>query len=251
MELIVDYRERKLIQRLKEETDLTFEIRKLDLGDILFFNQGELILLIERKTVNDLCSSIVDGRNREQKIRLLNCGIDRSKIMYLVEGNIETLKTMYSKNVMTPRKIYGSIVNTIIRDNLKVFRTVNLKETIHLMKRIYEKLQTNPEKLLPEKTEICYASTIKRKKKENMTTDVCSLVQLSQIPSVSISIAKVVLKEYGSIYHLCQEYSKLMDDFQKCRDLLRELTIKTTHGKRRKIGSKASENIFQYLCNIT
>jgi hypothetical protein len=40
--------------------------------------------IVERKTVNDLASSIVDGRYEEQKGRLKGCGI--FNCVYLVEG---------------------------------------------------------------------------------------------------------------------------------------------------------------------
>jgi crossover junction endonuclease MUS81 len=44
-----------------------------------------LDFIVERKTADDLASSIVDGRYNEQKARLKNCGI--SNVIYLVEGN--------------------------------------------------------------------------------------------------------------------------------------------------------------------
>jgi ERCC4-type nuclease len=40
--------------------------------------------VVERKTVNDLASSIVDGRYEEQKCRLQDCGV--ANCVYLVEG---------------------------------------------------------------------------------------------------------------------------------------------------------------------
>jgi len=47
------------------------EVKNLDIGDIIIYN-GSYKLIIERKTINDLVSSIKDGRYREQKMRLLS-----------------------------------------------------------------------------------------------------------------------------------------------------------------------------------
>lgn len=49
--------------------------------------QSSILVLdcvVERKTVNDLASSIVDGRYEEQKCRLQDCGV--ANCVYLVEG---------------------------------------------------------------------------------------------------------------------------------------------------------------------
>lgn len=42
-------------------------------------------VIIERKTVDDLASSILDQRYKDQKNRLAKCGL--KNIYYLIEGN--------------------------------------------------------------------------------------------------------------------------------------------------------------------
>ena len=75
----VDYREKKLISSLgslvnanEEYTGkITIESVNLLLGDICICDDdGREILIIERKTLADLESSIKDTRYREQSIRL-------------------------------------------------------------------------------------------------------------------------------------------------------------------------------------
>jgi len=271
MNLIIDYRERKLVSHFKDKPNV--EIKNLDIGDIIFNYNGDLVLLIERKTVADLGASILDGRNREQKVRLMNCGIDTSKILYLIEGN---LSKIYSKR-MNSKTLLGSIVNTLIRDNLKVYKTANLVETILFIERIYDKLLKTPKKLLkqhskpstsgeinkneqndqadqttqndPEPLQVCYADSIKKKKKANMTPITCSIIQLSQIPSVSTAMAKVILDKYSSVINLCLEYSKHIDDITYCDTLVKELTFPIANSKTRRVGPKASHNLFCYLFN--
>ena len=52
IELVIDNREHDLIQTL--QTSNTILIEQLDVGDVLFRENGNTILVIERKTVNDL-----------------------------------------------------------------------------------------------------------------------------------------------------------------------------------------------------
>ncbi|XP_064432235.1 crossover junction endonuclease MUS81 isoform X4 [Mirounga angustirostris] len=74
---------------------VTHTVRKLHVGDFVWVAQEtrprdparpkELVLdhIVERKRLDDLCSSIIDGRFREQKFRLKRCGLGHR--VYLVE----------------------------------------------------------------------------------------------------------------------------------------------------------------------
>ena len=126
MELIIDNRERDLITWLEDYNDkinegkIQFSKENLDLGDIIFKKNGEIIILIERKTLGDLSSSIKDGRYKEQKIRILNSISPSVRKIYLIEG-----KDM--KCFKLPHNTFNSIIiHTIIRDNIHVKRTDNL-----------------------------------------------------------------------------------------------------------------------------
>ena len=74
IELIIDSRERKIKSYFLNHSKSNFKkcvsSQNLDIGDIIFKYQGETLLLIERKTVEDLGSSILDGRHKEQNIEL-------------------------------------------------------------------------------------------------------------------------------------------------------------------------------------
>ena len=126
--LEIDSREIKLLLHFEK---FSFVSNKtLDLGDLIFFKDDEPVLIIERKTINDFSSSIIDGRYREQKARLLksNCNI-----AYLVEGNVS-----YHKMKNT---IYGAISNLIFRDNIKLIKTASLKETIDYVEKLLVKFE--------------------------------------------------------------------------------------------------------------
>ena len=68
---------------------IQYETRKLSIGDFVWIAKGEnnievvLPYIVERKRMDDLRSSIMDGRYKEQKQRIQQCGL-KNKI-YLVE----------------------------------------------------------------------------------------------------------------------------------------------------------------------
>ena len=77
LEIIIDNRETSLYNNMIErdldkfEKKITITKKQLEIGDIhLVFNDN--IYVYERKTMNDLMSSIKDGRYKEQKLRLLS-----------------------------------------------------------------------------------------------------------------------------------------------------------------------------------
>jgi len=84
LELVCDSRENKIKQLYDNNftpiKDISISFKNLDLGDFVFYKDGEIILVVERKTTCDLYSSIRDGRYKEQKIRLLN-NYNKSKLL--------------------------------------------------------------------------------------------------------------------------------------------------------------------------
>lgn len=244
MEFIIDNRETKAKQYFEDKSNVSFQ--NLDLGDFIFKYNDDIVCLIERKTISDMIASIKDGRYKEQKIRLKNCGISDHKIIYLVEGPKLSLWDLTDKIVI------GSIIGTLIRDNIKVFRTVSLQETMHFLERIYSRLLENPKKILPDNNtndkviHVNYANTLKVRKKENLTPQVCNILQLSQIPSMSQNMASAVLDKYGSIFKLCIAYTKIDDEKEK-EKMVANIKYDIANGKQRKIGVVASSRLYQYL----
>ncbi|XP_027264401.1 crossover junction endonuclease MUS81 isoform X6 [Cricetulus griseus] len=109
-------------------------VRKLHVGDFVWVVQetrprdpatpGELVLdhIVERKRLDDLCSSIIDGRFREQKFRLKRCGLGHR--IYLVEehGSVHHLSLPEST-------LLQAITNTQVIDGFFVKRTMDIKES--------------------------------------------------------------------------------------------------------------------------
>tara|TARA_B110001452_G_C15203073_1_gene417430 strand:- start:318 stop:1001 length:684 start_codon:yes stop_codon:yes gene_type:complete len=226
MEIIIDNRENSLI-KLLEENEIVFIKKNLEIGDIQFIENDEIIYIIERKTINDLGASIKDGRYKEQKMRLLSNHSDN--IYYIIEGNIDDCTTLNRKALL------GSIINMSFRDNIKVINSNNINDTYDIILQIQKKYNDGKFKKI-ETTKENYISAIKTNKKENMSKELCNIIQLATIPGVSQNISKIIMEKYGSLNNLIEEYKKT--------DNL--LLVNISLGKR-KIGKVLSMKICDYL----
>ena len=226
MEIIIDNRENSLI-KLLEDNDEVFIKKNLEIGDIQFIENDKLIYIVERKTINDLGASIKDGRYKEQKMRLLSN--HSNNIYYIIEGNIDDCNTLNRKALL------GSIINMSFRDNIKVISSNNIKDTYDIILQIRRKYDEGKFKEIESSTDN-YVSSIKMNKKENMSKEICNIVQLATIPGVSQKISKIILEKYGSMSNLIEEYKKT-DNL-----LLADISL----GKR-KIGKVLSIKIYDYL----
>ena len=226
MEIIIDNRENSLI-KLLEENKIVFIKKNLEIGDIQFIENDKLIYIVERKTINDLGASIKDGRYKEQKMRLLSN--HSNNIYYIIEGNIDDCNTLNRKALL------GSIINMSFRDNIKVISSNNIKDTYDIILQIRRKYDEGKFKEIESSTDN-YVSSIKMNKKENMSKELCNIVQLATIPGVSQKISKIILEKYGSMSNLIEEYKKT-DNL-----LLADISL----GKR-KIGKVLSIKIYDYL----
>ena len=226
IEIYIDNRERELINLFKEN-NINIILKNLEIGDIIYKENEEIIYIIERKTFNDLGASIKDGRYKEQKIRLLSNS--NENLFYILEGNLESCNTLNNKALL------GSIINMIFRDNIKLIFSSNINETYKILLQIKEKFNSGKfSKIINNNNS--YTSSIKLNKKENMTKLNCNIIQLATIPGVSKNIAIIILDNYNTINNLIEEYKK------KGEYMLEELNI----GKR-KLGKILSKKIYDML----
>ena len=132
--LIIDNRENSLIQ-LFEENNITIKKQNLDIGDIIIEYNDEPIIIIERKTLTDLNTSIIDGRYKEQKVRFINTNQQCKKI-YLLE------KTGFIKE-----NIYDSVkINSIFRDDIYIYETKNVDDTFDFLNKCLKNFEKYKDK---------------------------------------------------------------------------------------------------------
>lgn len=202
LKIIIDSRETNLYNNIIERdldkyTDkITIIKQQLEIGDIHII-MNDLIYVYERKTMNDLLSSVKDSRYKEQKSRLLS---NYKNVNYIIEGtDIIASNNIHNQNLLT--SIY---FNSSYRDNIKVFFTKNINDTITFLLLLSTKIIDKPHNFIknetqksePEYIDIC---KIKSKKSDNIDKETCYLLQLSQIPNISKQIAKNIKDVYPTM----------------------------------------------------
>ena len=251
IELILDNREHHLIQELQKTNSFTFTKEQLDVGDILFRRDDKTIFIIERKTVSDLKASIIDGRHREQKMRLLGSGIPTNRILYIIEGDLD--KSLDGKLSGIPvSTLVGSLINTQLRDDIKVYKTSSLRETGEYIRKLLDKLTREETNYFKEGEQSisssCYAATLQKNKKANLTPEIWFINQLAHIPQVTEKIAAIILQKYSTVSILIQEYQRTPEHLKE--KLLADLTVELTTGKKRRIGDKISARIYKFFYGL-
>jgi len=245
VKLTIDNRENHLI-KLLNTNDVSFDVKQLDLGDIVFQNEkDEIILIIERKTLHDLKASICDGRLREQRTRLLS-NYDTKRIMYIIEGDINNVSK--SLNVDT---LLGSIVNMQLRDSIMVHKTMNITETMKYIVKLKSKLEKDLSEYFKENHEISkteYCSTIKTKKKSNITPSNWFITQLALIPNITEYIAESIMDKYKTLPNLIKEYESIDEDERP--KMLSDIIYTNKNKNTRRIGDKNSQKIYQNIFSL-
>ena len=149
MKLVIDYREKKLIELIKSIKTMnhkfkTIEIvvENLPLSDVIIKDKKDNEkLLIERKTINDLASSIQDGRYNEQSYRLDKCNVHNHNIMYLIEGTISMWNNRFTR--INRDTIYSAIFSIIYYKGFSVFVTSTTVETAEFLLNTALKIEKN------------------------------------------------------------------------------------------------------------
>ena len=207
------------------------------LGDIHITYNNSLTHIFERKTLADLQASILDGRYKEQKARLLS-NISQKYITYIIEGDNILSSNVYAKN---KSMIQGAYLHTMFRDNIRILYTKNIVETTTLILLISTKILDKPDKFIYEEytADKCYTDFVKLKKKkiDNIDQKTCFIMQLSQIPMISNVIAKNIYTKYKSMGNLIQSLLPFESAEQKIKDLC----------KLDGIGKEKAANIVKYL----
>ena len=263
--LKIDVRERDLIQKIKdfpEEGNAKFRvaIESLHVGDILINNEDtqETVLIIERKKVSDLASSIKDGRYKEQSFRLNGHPLHNHNIMYLIEGTMRDAR-------MDRNTLFSSVFSLGYVQGFSTWRTNNLEETAAFLMNTVKYISKGKQPFYTNgslsqnsscegdnKTENQtltqshdYVSVIKMSKKENITPQNISEIMLCQVPGISITTCRAILEKFKCLVNL------IADLQEHGPDCLNDITIEMENGKKRKIGKPAIANLMRFLIDDT
>jgi ERCC4-type nuclease len=266
MRLIIDNREQGLYEKCEailanDPGYATIETQVLPLGDILVkTDEGKDVMIVERKTLTDLLSSIKDGRYEEQSHRLKHAsGFPTHNIVYIIEGMFSTLRTIMEKKL-----IISAIASLNYFKGFSVIRTSGIQETAEVLIYMADKIDRNfmkgvlPSYLVEQQEntfvnersenleqireptqEKSYSGFVKAIKKENITQDNISEIMLCQIPGISSVYANSILKSFGGFSNMIEKVKNGSANFENI--------MYETKGKQRKIPKTCGEQISKYI----
>lgn len=232
VDIVLDARE-VMVKAQLDLLNAQYKTEQLVIGDIIFKKDDNTLLICERKTAEDLYSSIISGRYREQRARLKASGC---KICYIIEN----LRNVNDKHLVL---ITGALENLVIEHNIYILPTLSVAHTAKCIVNIKNKYT----KLQLEKP-ICDVSNaepsivaIFTQKKTKMLEHIHEH-QLILIPGVSTKSAKVIAEIYPTAKSLVDMYNSIKDTKGKM-NLLADLSLGN-----RKLGKVLSERIYSVYC---
>jgi len=285
----IDYREDALIKLIHScvDSNILFKniivtVNNLSIGDIIISSKEKETdlfinnIIIERKTISDLMSSIKDGRYNEQSFRLNNYTHHNHNILYLIEGDINKI-ARFKTDKTNKYVFYSALFSLNYYKGFSTIRTFSIDETCificntanKIRTEYYKKTQfytfsqqplnitkpqienniiatedntnTNTDILNNDNTDKAYISAVKCVKKNNITSNNIGEIMLCQIPGIS-AVSAVAILNYcdGSLFKLL----KMLEHDINCLDTI---TYTTPQGKIRKINKNISTNIYNLL----
>jgi ERCC4-type nuclease len=194
--LLFDNRERGLLALYPPGTPQA----ALPVGDVWIGVSGEALcagaIVAERKTVADLEASILDGRYREQRTRLVATATEAgARPLYILEGQ------WYSgTGRLGPKALKKHVTRLAIRYGIAVIRTDDKVGTKDVIDLLAEQIAAEPTCFVAaDAAAVAYTSTVQTKKRDNREDPaVFASAALQQCPGVSAKIADALVAEFKS-----------------------------------------------------
>jgi ERCC4-type nuclease len=250
----IDQREGKLKGMLAEAIQqdciqgVQVILENLECADFIIEYDKEVVVAFERKTWKDLLASIKDGRYRIQKDKMLEC-IGRDKILYILEGaNDWQGNGTGIYNTIDKKSVISSVINTQIRDGIRVVNTKSLDDTCVFLLHVIQRIAKDPHKYM-KNNDVDNQPTHATKEdyickhKVNSPNDMF-FYQMTQVPGISSKTAMAFVNEFGTMKGMYETMSHLNQE----EKLVRLTSITTDdNGKKRRINSKVGENVLKYM----
>ena len=279
----VDTRETELITTIQKHmsinpsfSNIQLKVETLPIGDVIICNDTEDLLIIERKSLNDLLSSIKDGRYEEQSYRLNGLNHHNHNIIYLIEGDVNKLNPFKTNVQAEKTMLYSSMFSLNYYKGFSVFRSFNMDETAVIIcsmvnKMTKEETKKKPfyrekkelkelkddsnkdnkegveeatDQVLVEAENVCtekdYVNVVKKVKKENITPGNIGEIILSQIPGISSITALAIMEKYPTI-------ATLIKELESNPDCLNGISYANAKGQVRKINKTCIANLIKFL----
>jgi ERCC4-type nuclease len=195
----LDTREAELIKLLTNTDGLS--VKQLQVADIWIgvkedntITEGGLI--IERKSIKDLEASILDGRYREQRGRILSyCQENKTQPLYILEGALSSGTGRLQK-----KAIMKFINRLIFHYQIPVAQTASVQETAELIQALLEQWKDDPNSLKRTTELVKVTDGIHIQKKTNAADfKQFGISCLAQCPGVSVKMAEALIETFGSL----------------------------------------------------
>lgn len=269
----IDTRESALLHQIINQItiipvfkNIQIKSETLPIGDIIINDGTEDKVIIERKSINDLLSSIKDGRYEEQSYRLNGLNHHNHNIVYLIEGDVNKINYFKTVNPAEKLTLYSAMFSLNYYKGFSVFRSFNMEETANIVCNMAYKInkdlskkpyfQNNTQNEMPinepdeatleeettnvKVTDKDYVGVIKKVKKDNITPDNIGEILLCQIPGISSVTALAVMEKYGTIQNLIKE-------LDTNNDSMKDLSYTNSKGQVRRINKTSISNIIKFL----
>ena len=178
IQVIVDHREASsgVVEALNKTPGVTVTLESLSVGDYLIDDR----LIIERKTLHDLVTSICEGRLFRQALRLAG-SVFRPAI--LLEGSGSDL----AGSGMHREAIQGALISVSLLMGVPILRSMNPTESARLMLYAAQQIRGNTSGALPRPG--------KRPKGKRRL----QLYLLQGLPGIGPERARWLLESFGSV----------------------------------------------------
>ena len=186
--ILLDIRERELIRLLPSAPTAQLHVGDVWIGNTDISGMSNAIVA-ERKTVADLEASLLDGRYREQRTRLLAfCAEKGARALYIIEGELDRLDARMTKESL--QKILNRLM---LRYSVPVLQTNNTEETAKALTLLQKQMEEDA-KVFQGET-LSYSDVMTFTKKGNKDDPKqFALAALQQCPGVSVGIARAILE---------------------------------------------------------
>ena len=180
--IYVDTREQQssVLEWLMDRQPL-IKVKQLEVGDYVLSDQ----IVIERKTTKDFLSSMLDGRLFDQCLKMSS---NYEMPLFIIEGNPEDLYT--SRNIHK-NAVIGALTTIALHYRLPVLFTKNAEETANFLY------------VTAKREQLGGGRDIRlRVGRKGLTLPEQQLFIMESLPSVGPSMARALLKKFGSIEKL-------------------------------------------------
>ena len=130
MIVFFDDREPEGTELLMDSVDKEIKMLRMRMEEGDYLNKD---VVIERKTIDDFCSSIMDGRIKSQIEKMKE---KYNKIYMVIVGRVKDRTSEINEN-----SVLGMIVSLIMKHNIKIVMVDDEVQFMFVMKRIFERNQ--------------------------------------------------------------------------------------------------------------